>query len=258
VQTVSLGPGEVDEVTFTFARSPLPQPRGVLLELLTSTYCPNCPPAEEVVHELEHDPAFEPSWLSTAEVHLNWQNRDVFYNEAIQGRLNHYGDPSSAPIAYFNGADPYTGSAGDIAGAYRTRVLDTYGTDARAALYWRNVRIDGSLLRADLRFVAIDDLSDLQEPELLAFYTKDSLTAPTYPYGDPEVFYAIVRDYLDEPIDLAGVGLTAPGSFADIEIVFDLAADAEWATPSIRLAAFVQDRATRAILQCREVRLDIR
>jgi hypothetical protein len=256
-QRVSLAGNETKEVTFALERQPLPQERGVLLELLTSTYCDNCPPAEELLHELEHDPEFEPSWLSTAEVHLSWSGRDVFYNDEVQNRLTHYGDPSSAPIAYFNGADEYRGSAGDLAAAYRTRIRNTYGSDASAGLYWHNARIDGSLLRGDLRFVAIDDLSGLEELELHAFYTKDSLPAPTWPYGEEEIFYGIVRDYLDEPIDLTASGATAPGSFLDVEIVFDLAADAEWATPSIRLAAFVQDGVTGATLQCREVLLRV-
>lgn len=253
LRVVTVSGDEVEEVNFDLVREPLPQKRGVLVELFTATFCSNCPPAEEHLSELEHDEEFESEWLSTAEVHVSWGGTDVFHNSELLDRSSFYGEGGSAPSAYFNGLDETSG-AQDFLESARSRILSTYDTDAKVALYLDDVRIDGSLLRGDLRFIAIEDLSGFEDPQINAFYTKDSLLA-WRPFTPDSVFHAVVRDYMDDPIDLKTEGLTARGSFLDLEIVFDLAADSEWPTPSIRLCTFVQDQSTQEVLQCREVYL---
>ena len=246
-------------VDFVTALVPIAQPRGVLVELFTATLCPNCAPAEHLLDAIERDLAvYEEAALSTVELHLSWGNTDPFYNADIARRVAYYygNDSETAPIAYFNGRNRIHGSGlPDLEEAYRSRIDLTYGQPASAGLYWTNVRVgEDDLLRGDLRFVAIDDLSGYESPHLFAFYTKDSLYARQYPNNWVH-FFGVAREFAGEPLDLKELQLADPGSFADFEIAFDLGRDSQWPTPSIRLCAFVQDLATREVLQCREVRL---
>ncbi|MBD3161087.1 MAG: PEGA domain-containing protein [Candidatus Eisenbacteria bacterium] len=260
LQTVTVTESGETEVDFVTALIPLTQSRGVLVELFTATLCPNCAPAEHVLDDLEHDGlAYEPSALSTAELHLTWGGSDPFYNNDIGQRVTYYygNDSETAPIAYFNGGNRIHGSnLPDLDAAYRGRIEEAgYGEDAEAGLYWRDVRIEENVLRGDLRFVAIQDLSGYESPHLFAFYTKDSLYARQFPNNWVH-FFAVVREYYgDAPLDLEELQLTEEGTFTDLEVEFDLGLDAEWETPSIRLCAFVQDLASREVLQVREVRL---
>lgn len=260
-KTATLGSTGRETLAFEFVQEPLEQPRGVLVELFTATLCPNCAVAEDALHEIEITPTPPPEHLSTVEVHLAWGGSDPFYTTEIGSRrvAYYYGnDPQSAPRCYFNGADLLEGvpDPEQIRANYDARIQTHYGGEAPIGLYWTNVRIDDSLLRGDLRCVAIDDLSSLGQLDLHAFYTKDSLRTRQYPNQQND-FYGVVRDYLDEPIELPAQGVSARGSYLDRTIVFDLASDPNWPTPSVRLSAFVQERASREVLQVREVRLEL-
>jgi hypothetical protein len=250
--------GTEDELTrFEFSFDPLPQQRGVLVELFTATYCPNCPPADHAIDHLEHDPIFEADWLSCVEVHVRWGGTDPFYTPQIGERVLFYGDDQSAPYVWFNGDQKTAGSAHeDLEELYRAKIETTYGQDATVGLYWEDVRVEDGILLGGLRLVAIEDLSGYAEPVLHAFYAKDSLRVEQDPFG-VGYYQGVVRSYA-EPIDLRTVGAISAGSVHDCGVQFDLSLDtAPVLEPShsAKVVAFVQDMATREVLQCRETRL---
>ncbi len=242
------------EAAFAFSSTPLPQSRGVMLELFTATFCPNCPPADHALDALRRDPAFEEGKMAALEVHLSWGGTDPFHTEEIAvRRVSYYygNDPQSAPIAYFNGGDRIVGSnLPDIEEAYRQRIASIYGTEAGVGLYWSNARVEGSSLRGSLRIVAIQDISGFSQPELIAYYATDSLEAEQDPF-DVGLYNGVIRDYSDA-IDLKEAGVTAPGSFLDADFAFDLSIDSAPTNRPLRLGAFVQDRPSKQVLQIRE------
>jgi hypothetical protein len=244
--------GRVD-AHFAFVYAPQPQSRGVLLEIFTATLCPNCPKADAAADRIEMDSAFEDAALACVQIHLTWMGSDPFYTAEIGDRVSFYGNDQSAPYAFFNGLGKMEGSSNpQLEEAYRAKIALTYGTDAETALYWTDVRLDGSMLTGDLRFVAIDDLASHQQLRLTTFVAKDSLIAPLNPYDVPQ-FNGVIRDYTT-PIDLAAY--RSSGAFLDQAVQFDLEEDNEdWPSPTLRMVAFVQDGVTREIIQCREVRV---
>lgn len=257
VRTVTIPSEGSVEAAFEFATTPRAQSRGVMLELFTATLCPNCPPADHAIDHLQRDPAYAEGTMAALEVHLSWGGTDPFHNEEIAvRRVSYYygNDAQSAPIAYFNGLDRVVGSnLADIEETYRQRIALTYGADAKVGLYWIDAQRDGSMLRGNLRLVAIDEISGFDKPELIAYYAKDSLTATFDPFGVGK-FMGVVRDYSD-PLDLKAAGLASAGSYADIDIDFDLSIDSAPADRPLRLGAFVQDRTSKEVLQLREVYL---
>lgn len=258
VKTVQLGTA-TEEVAFDFDFVALPQKRGVLIEIFTATFCPNCPPADEAVDVLDTDPEFEPNWVAGVQLHVSWGGTDPLYNAAVDERLAVYGvDGNSAPHALFNGGQKITGSnLPDIEAAYRERVRTTYGQDAKAAIYWIDPRIEDGMLRGTLRFVAIEDIDLAAGLELHAFYGKDSLTlSDRNPFRLERIQGA--RAYI-EPILLEGRALEA-GAHRDVDVEFDYEADVlqsyvHWDSRALRLVGFVQDPATKEVLQVREVHL---
>ncbi len=246
--------GRVD-ADFAFTYTPRGQTRGVLLEIFTATLCPNCPKADAAADRIEMDPFFDDAALACVQVHLTWMGSDPFYTDEIGERVAFYGNDQSAPYVFFNGKDKMEGSSNpQLEEAYRGKILQTYGADAEVGLYWTNVRLEGSQLAGDLRFVAIDDLARFQQLRLTAFVAKDSLIAPLNPYDVPQ-FNGVIRDYTVPTVLDA---YRSSGAFLDQAVQFDLAEDdADWPSPTLRMVAFVQDASTREIIQCREVRVAV-
>ena len=201
------------------------------------------------------DPAFDDAALACVQVHLTWMGSDPFYTDEIGERVTFYGNDQSAPYVLFNGGGKMEGSSNpQLEEAYRNRILQTYGTDGEAGLYWTDVHLDGSTLTGDIRFVAIEDLTRFQQLRLTTFVAKDSLIAPLNPYNVPQ-FNGVIRDYT---VPVVMDAYRSSGAFLDAAIRFDLDADDEdWPSPTLRLVAFVQDGVTREIIQCREVRIAV-
>ncbi len=261
VKSVDLAEG-IASLRFDLIFMPRPQPRGVLFEIFTSTYCPYCGPADQAAAELDADPAFARDRLSVTQIHLWWNGLDPLFNEVLGARADYYRiEPSTSPHAIFNGSDRVTGTSyPDLEEIYRTRISRTYGQPGKAGLYWTNPRLENGRIMGRLRFVAIADLSDHLSLDLRAFYAKDSLriTDPERNPNDLE-FVQGARDYL-EPIDLLAAGAVAPGSFLDVEVSFDLGIDElpsyiDSSAEALRLVAYVQDNSTLEVLQCRQVRV---
>lgn len=257
VRTVEVPSEGSVEAAFVFASTPRPQSRGVMMELFTATLCPNCPIADHAAVEIQEDPTYAPGTMTALEIHLSWGGTDPFNTEQINTRrVNYYygNETQSAPVAYFNGRDRVVGSnLPDIKATYMGKIALSYGSDAQVGLYWTGARVEGSLVRGDLRMVAIEEISGFDRPELVAYYAKDSLTAPFDPFQVGQ-FMGVVRAY-SEPIDLKEAGLTTAGSFLDREFVFDLTLDTAPPDRPLRLGAFVQDRSTKEVLQLREVHI---
>lgn len=249
-RTVVVGQDGNSQVAFDFT-----QKRGVLLEIFTATYCPNCPPADAAAEELDHDPQFEPDWFSSVQLHVYWGGTDPLYFDEIEDRVSFYRLDASAPHAWFNGMDKVSGSNyPNIRETYRSKILKTYGQRSKVNLYWSDVRVAGDGIVGDLRCTAMDDLRGFSALSLITFFAKDSIVAQN-PFN-VEQFSGVVRDYLP-PVDLTGGGINRPGQFIDVPVHFDLAADARWPSHSLRVVAIVQDMATREILQCRVVRMSL-
>ncbi len=261
VKSIVLGEA-VGSLRFDLTFTPRPQPRGVLLELFTSTYCPFCGPADQAATELDADPAFASERLSVTQIHLYWNGLDPLFNEDLGVRADYYRiEPATSPHAIFNGHDRVSGTLfPNIKDTYRARIANTYGRPAQAALYWTDARIEEDRIEGRLRFVAIEDLSAYPSLGLRVFYAKDSLRI-TDPVHNPNNldFVQGAREYID-PIDLTSAGIVAPGSFLDLDVSFDLNADPlpayiDSSAETLRLVAFVQDNASLEILQCRQVLL---
>jgi hypothetical protein len=243
------------EAAFTFAHDPLPQMRGTIIELMTSSYCPNCPVADRAAEAIVSDPIYDDDALSLITLHVRWGGMDPFHNAMINARLMHYSETGdAAPIAYFNGLHKTIGSSfPDLDEKYRGYINETYGSDGAAGLYWSNVRIEGDLLRGDLRCVAIHDLGAYDKPQLLMWYAKDSLIAVPDPFHFGH-FNGVARSYADA-IDLKETGHTDAGTWIDTSVSFDLSGDSNHQTSSLRLVAIVEDVTTLEVLQCRQVRI---
>ncbi len=261
IKSVVLGEG-TESVRFDLTFVPRPQDRGVLFEIFTATFCPNCAPADHAASELDVDPAFDPEMLSIVQLHLWWAGTDPFFTDEIGARADYYRiEPSTSPHALFNGGDQVTGTFyPDLKETYRSKIQHTYGEPAKAGLYWTNARVEGNLIKGKLRFVAIEDLSGYGWPELIVFYAKDSVRI-TDPAQNPNNLEWIqgARDFLD-PASLIEREAVAPGSFLDLDVSFDLDADPlpsflDWSLGALRLVAFVQDGTSHEVIQCREVRL---
>ncbi len=252
-QTVQVEASGAKDAEFAFTRGALPQSRGVLIEMLTSTFCPNCPVADAAAERLVEDPYFDPEALCFVLLHVRWGGMDPFFNQEIAGRLLLYRESGdAAPIAYFNGLDKTIGSVfEDIEGMYRGFVMETYAQEGSAALYWRNVRLDGNLLRGDLRYVAIEDLAGYDRPQLFAFYAKDSLRTQRAIYPN-SYFNGVVREF-SQPIDLKRGGNADEGDWLDTSVSFDLSPDAGNVSPHLRLVAVIQDSTTQEVIQSRQV-----
>ncbi|MDM7915821.1 MAG: hypothetical protein QUU85_11260, partial [Candidatus Eisenbacteria bacterium] len=253
VKSVDVGGSGTTSVDFPFEVEPVAQPRGVLMEIFTATYCPNCPVADEAGVELNRDASLDPAQFCATQVHVYWGGTDPMHNAELASRVLVYyeRDPGNAPFAFFNGANQIVGSAYEnLTELYRSKILLTYGQASPAALYWNRVRTEGDLLRADLRFVAVGALAGM--PQLHAFYAKDSLQAQN-PFG-VEYFDAVARHYMPA-IDLAGEGATTRGAYVDVPVEFDLSQDTRWDSKEIRLVAFVQDAVTDEVLQMRQAKL---
>jgi hypothetical protein len=259
LQSVDIPTGGSSELSFPFTFQALPQIRGVMLELYTYCLCPNCPKADAAVTSLEKDLGFDQEAFSGAQIHIQALG-DPLYNDNLDlSRMRYYeGDLfDHAPIAYFNGLDRYDGSSGDVLGAYRTRVEATYGQQGKAALYWRNVRVEGSTLLGDLRFVAIEDLSGYGRPELFVFYAKNGVTVDPPQNSLVPLFDDVARKY-GTWIDLERRGVLGENSYLDLPVSFDLGEDnARYAVPadSLKLVGFVQDSTSKEIIQVREMRV---
>ena len=257
LKTVDVGNAGNTEASFTFSHNPIPQFRGTLLELMTATLCPNCPVADHAAEEIAEDPFFDPEALQVIQLHVRWGGTDPFFNESINKRLTYYNEiGSSAPIAYFNGLDKTVGSSyPDIEALYRGKIMETYGQDGMVGLYWQRVRVEGNLLRGDLRCVTIEDLAGYDRPQLLAFYAKDSLTAQQDPFHAGP-FDGVAREYA-EKIDLKRSGIAGAGDWIDASVEFDLSPDGNHPSPAVRPVAFVQDSTTQEILQSRQAWIQV-
>lgn len=258
-RTVAIPAVGTAEVVFAFEYVPRPQIRGCLLELMTATYCPNCPKADAAADSLERDPRYDPEAFASVEVHLYWSGFDVLFTDQIAQRVLFYGNEQNAPYAFFNGRDRLLGaSSPDLVAAYASRVSSTYGQDSKIGLYWSDVRTEEEVLTGNLRLVAIEPLETSDRLELHAFYAKDSVVVWN-PYH-VDFFHGVVRKYA-APVDLDILreeGAIPAGGFLDSSIQFDLAEETVEAarTPrETRLIAFVQNMATQEILQCREARI---
>lgn len=255
LKSVEVSGTENSEAAFTFEHNPLPQMRGTLIELMTSSYCPNCPVADRAAEGIVSDPIFQDDALALITLHVKWGGMDPFHNDAINGRLIHYSETGdAAPIAYFNGLHKTIGSSfPDLEQKYRGYIAETYGQEGAAGLYWSNVRIEGNQLRGDLRCITIDDLDDYDKPQLLMWYAKDSLIAVPDPFHFGH-FNGVARDYAPV-IDLKETGHANAGDWIDTSVMFDISSDTNHPTANLRLVAVVEDATTLEILQCRQVRI---
>ncbi len=258
LQSVDVPLGGSVELPFLFSYQALPQIRGMMLELYTYCLCPNCPKSDAALASLEADSSYQADAFCGAQIHINALG-DPLYNANLEDSRMRYYAPDlfdHAPIAYFNGQGRYDGSSGDVLGAYKTRVDLTYGQTGKAALYWQNVRVDeNNILRGDLRFVAVQDLSTYDRPELFVFYAKNGVTVDPPQNTLVALFDDVARKY-GTWIDLRRRDVLAENSHLDLPVAFDLGEDnPRYTVPpdSLKLVGFVQDSTSKEIIQVREM-----
>jgi hypothetical protein len=206
-------------------------PNPVVLELFTSQGCSSCPPADELIHEITHDPALrgrviplvfhvdywdQLGWrdpFSSAE----WTQRQVRYTRAM--RLS----SSYTPQAVVNGTREFVGSSRSTLNA----ALEAASNAKHSGDVALSVRREGNALVATIR--------------------------ATVPAGD-DLFLAVTEDNIVTRVahgENAGRTLTndaivrrlvrvAPG-----QTMASVPVDASW--QNLGVVAFLQDRATLSI-----------
>jgi hypothetical protein len=258
LRTVALTSGQAETATFEFAYAPRPQTRGALLELFSYPRCPNCPASDHAIDSLEADPIYEPSAFAGTTIQIDAAGNPLYNDNIRLTRVAFYNVPNQAPIAFFNGLDRKDGSNFDVVPYYREKINQTYGQTGRVALYWNNISVEGSLLRGDLRSIALDDLSAPNSyPRLYVYWAKDGIVLP--PTHDPYHvghFNGVARKY-NAPIDLKAANAATVGSVLDRAIEFDMSEDTgTFPYQGLKLVAFVQDSVSMEILQVREIRIN--
>ncbi len=256
VQTVEVGDGTV---SVSFDLTPLPQQRGVLLEVFTATFCPNCPVAAAAAENLYAREEITSRGYATAKVHASWSGADVFYNEAgLLGRLDLFDGHSGLPKTYFSGTNPMVGVGGmtieQLTDVYAARVTSVHDCPLGhpAALYWLDVDyIPGVELTGTVRIMLLRDLSQPCAMELWVLNYKDELV--TRGLHGVETFYKVVREYKSGGT-LPSLGLSAPGDYRDVEVRFTLDWDVDrqgnlWPEEIMGMIAFVQDMSTLEVFQ---------
>lgn len=246
-------------VSVFFDLAPIPQQRGVLLEVFTATYCPNCPVADAAAENLHDRPEIASRGYAGVQVHASWGGSDPFYNEAgLLGRLNLFDAHSGLPKTFFSGTNPMVGVGGmteeQLTDVYAARVSAVHDCPLGhpASLYWLDVDYTpGVEITGTVRIMLLRELSQPCALELWVLNYKDGLTARS-PHGW-DIFYKVVREYRSGGA-LPSLGLSSPGDYRDVQVRFALDWDVDrqgglWPEDAMGLIAFVQDMSTREIFQ---------
>jgi hypothetical protein len=226
----------IDTGARTDVRVELGPLHGVLAEMTTYTFCPNCPPS---VDELDAIQAAYPE-VSVVEWHTassfpfyddRWKAREVYYTGVpigtwpaliVQGMadsilvgsssstLQHYWPLVERARQECGGPCPVALSADAVIGAGQSVVT--------ARVKWRHGTLPGAL---KLRFVLLED--------------EVAAPGPDSPYSD------VPRDYHEEPVVFA-----APGEILVRAHTFPL--DPGWITGNLHGVVYLQSDATRRIL----------
>lgn len=241
-----------------FNLTPTPQLRGALLEVFTSTLCPNCPVADRAAELLWEEQDLVDLGYVGLEVHTRWGGTDPFNNATITGRNGVFrGNDSGNPFAVIMGIDQITGSGNqppeDLAADYRARAENYLSSPSEVALWWTNtlyqpgVSVGGSMRLVLLSAAADLDTTDPSKLEVWGLYYKDHLL-----FGHPgqtEVFYRrVVREY-KKIGDFASMGLASAGQWRDLDWSFDLTGDTRWTEAELGLVVFVMNTETKEIFQ---------
>ncbi|MFN8547928.1 MAG: PEGA domain-containing protein [Candidatus Eisenbacteria bacterium] len=251
---------EVADATQTvdFSITPTPQQRGVLLELCTATFCPNCPPADAACNQLTRDTSLPAERFSAVECHSRWGGTDIFATPSTIARdITLGGERNGNPFAAINGLAGFRG-AGDgnvenLAARYRELISAYLEQPGKVALHLLGSSyVPGQSIRADVRMFLLDSpdslgASDRADLEVTAAYYKNELNFD-YPGRGPTTYYHVVRAY--QPIaTFADLSLTEQHPFADVAVQFDLSGDTNFPEQGMALVVFVQNKSTREILQ---------
>jgi len=246
-------------VQVSFDLSPLPQQRGVLLEVFTATFCPNCPIADAAAENLYDLEEIASRGYAGVQVHASWNNSDVFHNEAgLLGRLDLFDGHTGLPKTYFSGTNPMIGVGGmtieQLTDVYRARVAAVHDCPLGhpAALYWLDVDYTpGVEIKGTVRIMMLRELTQPCALELWVLNYKDELV--TRGLHGVETFYKVVREYKSGG-SLPSLGLSAPGDYRDVEVRFSLDWDRDrqgnlWPEDIMGMIAFVQDMSTLEVFQ---------
>jgi hypothetical protein len=254
-QTVAVADSAA-RVEFTFA--PRAQPRTALLEIFTATFCPNCGPADAAAALLWERIGPQQGYIGL-QVHTYWGGRDSIATPTSLGRNAFYGDQErlGIPAALFGGTLLHRGAGQmtteEIADLYTTFVDSVKAMPTPVALYWLEAhRTPGVEVAGTARVMLAGGLADADTCRIWAAIYKDDLRTRGIE-GPNQLFRHSVRVYQSGGT-LAARGVAATGDWADVEFSWDASQDtrrsgALWSEEAMGIAVFVQNMATKEILQ---------
>ena len=216
-------------------------PRRVMMELFTGTWCTNCPIADSAAERLARE---SPDSVTLVEYHINSGGTiDPFNTGDVTARSTYYGVGSTGvPHLRCDGVVEQVGSSATTYQDYRTLV-------------------GNRLLKASPCQLS---LSGQQSAVSIAYSAKVTAVSSAATGGDLRLMLLVLEDscYYDlgtgGPYYRSVVRQTVPGVNGDpltlslnsaVTKAGSIPIDPSWQVPRLRLAAFVQDQATKEVLQ---------
>jgi thiol-disulfide isomerase/thioredoxin len=234
-QSVTVPEAGVVDVSFTLTpESSGGTSRVVLAELFTATWCTYCPYSEEAIDQLGDE--YGQSYLAVLQYHPT-VGADPFGTSETDEREQWYGAVSAGlPQIYFDGVVNQQHSYEETYAEYKAVVDSRLSVPAVLEL-GLNASVEGDSLTVGVELQPVGDVGEGQFSCRVAVYEDDlDFTAPN---GQTHFRYT-VRDLLPSwDVTLA----TAEGRD------WAVALDPTWKTGDLGVVAFVQNTATREILQ---------
>ena len=223
------------------ASTALAVPRVMLVEGFTNVGCPYCPDANAATHEFMN--AYAPAMAVGISYHVSWPDAsDPFYLTAgteAMGRRAYYAI-NAVPALFSDGTTTVTGSVEALEGMAGSRL--TLDSPISLAV---DMTVEGGLVTVDVDVTAVDAVT----AGLLALriaLVETEIHFETAPGSNGQTdFYDTMRDMLPDYVGtpfVIGEGQTL--SFSQSAPV-----NAEWNLDNIRAVVWVQDDATKEVLQ---------
>lgn len=225
--------------------------RTVLLEGFSNIFCQGCPELSANLHALQLTEGYGLDRVLVLKFSMSWPLRaDPHYQYNVpenDGRLLYYGPEEiiALPTLYADGA--LQGSAGNPPGPGSLRDLVDLALLGDPG-FFIDVEADFTLptVPVTVTLTALDGEVDLTGTTLFVALTQDQvdyLEPPVEPNLGETTFYWLFRDMADQPPSPGALGSGSP-----LVMTLDVVRG-DWDPASCAVIAFVQDQATRAVLQ---------
>ncbi len=216
-------------------------PRRVLLELFTATWCVNCPLADSAAERLAQE---LPDSLVLSEYHVtSGGSGDPFGYPQAMARESFYGVAAAGlPYMRCDGVVQQTGSSAATYQAYRTQIANRLLKPSPCQLTLSGQQAAGSISYS-ARVTAVSSAATAGDLRLIVLVLEDSCYF-NGTYGGPYYRHVVRQMVPGAQGEAVALSLNSP-----ITKSGSVPLDPAWTPSRLRLAAFVQDFATREVLQ---------